>query len=493
MRSAMPGLKTVAKFHALDHFKKDIQSYELLPFRFARIDGRVVLTNFAGEHYLCSSETFQDFTSGKLIAGSEHYNKLRSRHFLADEQTQIGKKLLAIKYRTRISRIADFTSLHLFVVSLRCEHSCPYCQVSRQSEDKLAFDMSQDIASNAIDFALSGPSPRMKFEFQGGESLLNFDLIKYIVEEAKKRNEILRKDLSFIIATNLAVVSDEILDFCKLHTIDISTSLDGPSEIHDSNRPRPGKNSHELTISGIQKARLKLGFHSVSALMTTTEKSLPNVTAIIDEYLNHEFSGIFLRPLSPYGFAVKTKRYNAYDEARWFEFYREGLEYILQINKAGIPFQEFYSATILKKILTFSDPGYVDLRSPAGIGIGAIVYNYDGKIFASDEGRMLAEMGDRTFEIGDLAKDNFRSVFTNEKLLDPIEKSIALSAPRCNDCAYEQYCGAEPVFHHATAGDFLGRKAESAFCHRNMSTFEYLIQKYEDDPEARKIFESWIN
>ena len=76
------------------------------------------------------------------------------------------------------------------------------------------------------------------------------------------------------------------------------------------------------------------------------------------------------------------------------------MDYILEINRSGHYFSEYYSATILKKILTFTDPGYVDLRSPAGIGIGGIVYNYDGKIFASDEGRMLAEMGDTTFEIG---------------------------------------------------------------------------------------------
>jgi uncharacterized protein len=483
----------MAKFQPPDYFKKNMAGYELLPFKFARIKERVILTNMAGEHYLCSNDTFQEFAAGTLRTSNEHYNKLRSRHFLVDEQTQIAKKLLAIKYRTRLSRVADFTSLHLFVVSLRCEHSCPYCQVSRQSKDKIAFDMSQQTASNAINFALSGPSPRMKFEFQGGESLLNFDLIQYIVEEAKKRNEVCRKDLSFVIATNLAVVTEEILDYCKLHSIDISTSLDGPAEIHDFNRPRPGNNSHELTISGIRRARLKLGFDRVSALMTTTEKSLSNVNSIIDEYLSNQFSGIFLRPLSPYGFAVKTKKYSAYDEAKWFDFYKEGLEYILQINKSGIHFQEFYSATILKKILTFSDPGYVDLRSPAGIGIGAIVYNYDGKIFASDEGRMLAEMGDRTFEIGDLSTDNFRSVFSNKKILDPLEQSITVSAPRCNDCAYEKYCGADPVFHYATAGDFLGRKAESAFCYRNMSTFEYLIEKYEDDKDARKIFESWIN
>ena len=202
--------------------------------------------------------------------------------------------------------------------------------------------------------------------------------------------------------------------------------------------------------------------------MTTTDKSLENVKPIIDEYLGLGFSGIFLRPLSPYGFAVKTKKYNAYDESRWFEFFMEGLEYIIEINKSGT-FSKSLPAMILKKILTFTDPGYVDLRSPAGIGIAAIVYNYDGKIFASDEGRMLADMGDRTFEIGDLTTDTFQTVFTNEKLLEPLEKSMSVSAPRCSDCVYEQYCGADPVFHYATSGDFLGRKAESAFCYRNMN------------------------
>lgn len=58
---------------------------------------------------------------------------------------------------------------------------------------------------------------------------------------------------------------------------------------------------------------------------------------------------------------------------------------------------------MLTKILTNDDPGYVDLMSPAGIGIGALVYNYDGGVYASDEGRMLAEMGDETFHLGDVA------------------------------------------------------------------------------------------
>ena len=44
--------------------------------------------------------------------------------------------LLALKTRTRYRRLPSFTGLHMFVVSLRCEHSCPYCQVSRRSSDQ---------------------------------------------------------------------------------------------------------------------------------------------------------------------------------------------------------------------------------------------------------------------------------------------------------------------------------------------------------------------
>ena len=88
------------------------------------------------------------------------------------------------------------------------------------------------------------------------------------------------------------------------------TSLDGPRELHNKNRPRPGKNSYEKTIEGIKKSREVLGINNVNALMTTTQDSLNCVKDIIDEYIHNDFNGIFLRPLSPYGFAIKTKKWN---------------------------------------------------------------------------------------------------------------------------------------------------------------------------------------
>ena len=117
-----------------------------------------------------------------------------------------------------------------------------------------------------------------------------------------------KKHLLFVITTNLTFLSDEVLAFCLEYGIFLSTSLDGPEDLHNKNRPRPLKNGYKLTVSGIKKAQLTLGFDKVGALMTTTEASLTRVKEIIDEYLALEIDCVFLRPLSPYGFAIKTKQ-----------------------------------------------------------------------------------------------------------------------------------------------------------------------------------------
>ena len=484
----------MSQFRAIEFYKASKPSYRLLPFRFTSLDqDRYVLTNMAGEYLISQKDKLVDLLQHTLSEADPNYIELRSRHFLIDDNSTIAPELLAIKLRTKYNRLAEFTGLHMFVVTLRCEHSCPYCQVSRQSEDKLRYDMTPEIASGAIDLALRSPSQNIKIEFQGGEPLLNFELIKFIVLEAKKMNQPHGKNVAFVIATNLALVSQEILQFCREHSIQISTSLDGPKDLHNANRPRPGGNSYEKTIEGIKLVREMLGRDQVSALMTTTEASLNRVKEIIDEYLAQDFNGIFLRPLSPYGFAIKTKSYRAYNTERWLDFYKEGLEYIIELNRQSIPFMEYYASTVLKKMLTSDDPGYVDLMSPSGIGIGAVVYNYDGDVYASDESRMLAEMGVEKFKLGKVLEDSYEQIFSSPNLLDPLEESFAYSVPMCNDCAFEPYCGADPVFHYALYKDYVGRKPESEFCSRNMETFRFLIKKMEGDKFVRQLFTKWAN
>lgn len=483
----------MSRFHNLAHYAPPPSaSYRLLPFRFTRLGGnRYVLTNAAAEFLVATREELYDFAHHKLAPGEPFYSALKSRHFLIDNSSDVALDLLALKLRTKLSRLPEFTGLHIFVVTLRCEHSCPYCQVSRQSDDRTAFDMTPEAASRALDLVFRSPARALKIEFQGGEPLLNFELIRQIVLDAKARNGEAQRDLQFVIATNLAVVTDEMLGFCADHGILISTSLDGPEDLHNRNRPRPGRDSHQRTISGIARVREACGRDSVSALMTTTEASLGRVRDIIDEYLLRGFNSIFLRQLSPYGFAVKTRSFDSYGVARWLEFYRDGLAYILELNRRGVAFSEQYSALILTKMLTPFEPGYVDLMSPAGIGAGVLVFNYDGDIYASDESRMLAEMGDKTFRLGNVLADGYEQIIASDALLDPLEQSFAGSAPMCVDCAFEPYCGADPVFHHATQGSFVGHKPTSGFCQRNMGVFRHLIGLLTDDAEAARVLRRW--
>lgn len=484
----------MSKFKQLASYSAAPGKYSLLPFRFERVgENETVITNQVGEFAFVRSDKINALVNKQLPSDDPDYSKLRSIQVLMEPSDRWSIDLLALKTRTRLQPIRNFTNLHLFIVTLRCDHSCQYCQVSRQSDDRTAFDMTYETADRGLDIVFQSPNEAVKIEFQGGEPLLNFDLIKYIVERAEERNQSAMKDLQFVIATTLSLATDEILRYCRDHKVLLSASLDGPQDLHNKNRPRPGKDSYQRFASGLKRAREIVGFDSVSALMTTSPSSMRRVKEIVDEYLKFGFDGIFLRHLSPYGFAVKTKSYQAYNAERWLEFFKEGMEYILDLNKRGIRFTEQYSTIILTKMLTVDDPGFVDLMNPSGAGISAVVFNYDGDVYASDESRMLHEMGDSSFKLGNLHQHTYAEIFTSDALLSALEDSFTLSAPMCTDCAFEPWCGADPVFHHATFGDVLGRKPESEFCKRSMGVIKYLLEKIQTDSEAHAIFKRWVN
>src|SRR3546814_422309 len=227
--------------------------------------------------------------------------------------------------------------------------------------------------------------------------------------------------------------------------------------------------------------------------MTTTKASLGRVEDIVDEYRGNGLQELYLRPLSPYGFAVKTKWLKAYDISEWLTFYRRGLRYIVDMNKGGDRMVELYAATILSKMLTGAPGGHVDMMNPAGIGNKVIVFNYDGDVYASDEARMLAEMGDKTFRLGNLADgDALADLATGDVILEAIEGSVIESSPMCSDCAFQPYCGADPVYHHATQGDTTGHKPTSGFCQRQMAIFEELVSIFETDPDGARVLRSWV-
>jgi uncharacterized protein len=480
-------------FEPRNSFMGSHGQYQLLPFRFHRLDKQTeLLVNECGEYLFAPTGTVETITRRKLTVEEELYATLKAKHFIYDEYSSPLLDILASKYRTKYEFVYGSTKLHIFVVTLRCDHSCHYCQVSRQTVNKGEFDMSPEVATAAVDMMLDSPAKYITLELQGGEPLLALDVIKNVVSIAKPKAQQREKELEIVITSNLAFLSDDVLEYCKTERIKLSTSLDGPEFIHNANRPRPGNDSYRLAIEGIKRARRALGSNRVAALMTTTQLSLQHPIEIIDEYVRQSFHTIFLRPISPYGFAVKSSHKTGYEMDAFLQFYKTGLNHIIELNRKGYNLVEIYTSILLQKILTPAGTGYVDLQSPSGAGLNVLVYNYDGGVYATDESRMLAEMHDETFRLGNVLTDSRSQIFTNAPFVGLLEGACNQSLAGCSDCAFQPYCGSDPVYHHATQGDVFGHRATSGFCRRNMVVLEHLFSLLRNgDPDTLDILWGW--
>jgi His-Xaa-Ser system radical SAM maturase HxsB len=485
--------KKSRKFKNIDKYDLSKDIYYLMPFKFQRLNNeKELIVNEVGDFLILKNGTFERIVKREINKNldDELYGDLIANFFISEEIIPPLIDVLATRYRTKKLFLNHFTGLHIFVVSLRCEHTCKYCQVSRVTQNKDLFDMSIFYIDKGIDIMFKSPNPHITMEFQGGEALLAFENVRYAIEKAERIAIEQNKILTKVLCTNLALIDEEILEYCKTHEVLISTSLDGPKYIHDKNRNKPHASSYELAIDGIKLSRKILGENQVSALMTTTNLSLDYPIEIVDEYFNLGFQGIFLRNISPYGFALRTET-SKYETEKFLDFYKIALNRILEYNLKGFHFTEDLAKIFLTKMLTPFNVGFVDLQSPAGLINGVIVFNYDGAVYATDESRMLAEQKDYTFKLGTL-EDDYNDIMFGKKAQEIAKIWANETLTGCSECAFQQYCGADPVHNYATQGDMYGYRPHSAFCEKNMGIISHLFELMESDNRIKKIFESWV-
>lgn len=473
---------------------EDSHPYNLLPFRFIDFEGdEVLIVNDIGEYLFIPKIELSRLIKYELDYQDPLYRKLRSKHFLYDRATKSLLDTYIVRYRTKKSFLEGFTSLHIVVPTLRCNHSCPYCQVSRVTQDKIRYDMNEKTAEKVVDFILTCPSETPTLEVQGGEPLLNYPVVRYLIEYAAQRGVDLHKDINFVVATNLSQITDDMLTFFKDYNVSISTSLDGPEFIHNQNRPNERNDSYDVFMYNLERVRNALGIHKVSALMTTTRLSLDYPHEIVDEYVKNDFKSIFLRPLNPFGFATKLKEKLRYSSEEFLQFYHQAFDYILDLNLSGIDIIESYANIILTKILTPFSTRYVDLQSPAGAGNSVVLYNYNGDVYPGDEARMLAETGDFTFRMGNVLNNSYEEIFASDVMKNLMAASCAESLPGCSDCAFLPYCGADPINNYATQGNIYGQRPTSDRCKKQLDITKYLFTKLQsNDERIIKIFIAWI-
>ncbi|MFO0608996.1 MAG: His-Xaa-Ser system radical SAM maturase HxsB [Polyangiales bacterium] len=463
----------------------------LLPVRFREVAGRVVVTNPWGDWAALTREEFDVLRrdEGALRA------KL-PRNFFRDTLDVAG---VVARTRQKHRFLQAGPNLHILVVTLRCNQSCVYCHASRAPLDRPGFDMTPETARRAVDLALMSTSPAITLEFQGGEPLVNYPVVREVVEYALARNAEARKALDFTLVSNLSLMDDEKLDWLAERRVQICTSVDGPRPLHDRQRRLAGGSAHDLAAGWIRRineryaaAGLDPDLYRVEALLTTTRESLAYPREIVDTYAELGCRAIYLRPVDPFGFAAHAEGRVGYRGDAFLDFYRAALERVLELNRAGTQMIERFAAIFLTKILSDDDPNFLDIRSPCGAGIGQVTYNHDGAVYTCDEGRMLADAGDPSFRIGHVEGSTYNQLVGHPTVRALLAASNLDAQPGCASCAYRPYCGVCPVYNHATQGHVHGRMRESRWCANHLGILDLLFEKLMGADEAtRALLTRW--
>ena len=453
--------------------------------------GYIVSSPFGATLRLTKAE-FGLFRSGKAKENSVLFRRLQAAGLL---RGRLDFESAAARGRGLSAGVYEGPGLHILVLTLKCNHACVYCRATAGAAGKNT-DMSRSTAFKSVDTAFSSPNRKISLEFQGGEALLNWPVLKETVLYAKKLNLEKGKDLELSVVTNLSLMDEEKFNFLVREGVSVCTSLDGPAGLHDANRRWAGGASHSKVVRWLKKFAAAAGKDGradalPSALMTTTRLSLENPRGIVDEYRGLGLGGIFLRPLSPIGYAAGIWPEIGYGPEEFLGFYRAALAYIMEVNAAGEKFVERNAALLARKILRAEDPNFLDLRSPCGAAIGQLAYNFNGDVYTCDEGRMLAACGDDFFRLGNVRADRFEELMTAPAARVCAMASCLENQPYCARCAFKPFCGVCPVHNYATQGTPWGDIRNGSWCALQKGMFKTVFALLEKK-KTRKIIEAWL-
>jgi hypothetical protein len=357
--------------------------------------------------------------------------------------------------------------------------------------------MSVETAKKTVDTIFYTNSPSLTIEFQWGESLVNYDVVKYIVEYAIIKANHLKKDVTFSLVSNLTLMTEDKLTWLLDHRVDICTSLDWDELTHNYNRDWYDWNSFEKVtywMKRVTEEKEKRGMWKIWALLTVTKETIPRYKEIVDTYIDLWLDWIFLRWLNPYGFAASDLNTLAYKSSEWIDFYKKSLDYIIEINKKWKFFKENITTVYLMKIFNSKDPSFMDIRSPSWIAIWWVAYNYDWKVYASDESRMLWRMWDDSFfmtMLWDDAKENYNNIINSDVTKISIQSSTLDWLPWYNEHVYKPYIWVDIIHNYKTTWSLFNPLAKDEKLKIQIAILDYIFDKLRDD-EVKNIFMKWI-
>lgn len=462
-------------------------------FRWGRIAGNILVTTDAGDWAFLSEAEFTQLLAGEVGQGHSRFQEFRTKGFVRDG---LDLDAMAERLAARSIHVSSGPNLHIVVLTSRCGSACPCCKGAGNP----AADMTADTAEKVVDLALQCPSTALTFEFQGGDPLANFDVLRRCVDSARSRGQRAGKSVTFNVVSNFSAMTEERAEWLIGNDVLVCTHLDGPAAVHDANRAwRHGSAHADVArwMDYFNRRYVELGrdprLWHVDGLLTTTRRTLDSAREVVDEYVARGLRALHLRPLSPVGLSSDDWAKHGYTAEEYLAFYRRALDYILELNRQGVEIMERRASVFLTKILVPEDAGFLDIQSPCGAGSGELVYNFDGRVFPSDEARLVDAAGDSMFDLGRVTQ-----LSANDLVRHPTVRAIAAASlldaqPMCAECWNKPFCGFSPVRNYVTQGDLFGQRPRSAECKEHMAISGRMFELLENaaDSETAAILKRW--
>lgn len=158
--------------------------------------------------------------------------------------------------------VYDFTKRQTVVKALclhiahDCNLACRYCFAGEGEYHGKRALMSFEVGKKALDFLVenSGNRVNLEVDFFGGEPLMNWEVVKRLVEYGRSLEKDHNKKFRFTLTTNGVLLNREILEYVNREMSNVVLSIDGRKEIHDRMRPfRGGQGSYDLIVPKFQE------------------------------------------------------------------------------------------------------------------------------------------------------------------------------------------------------------------------------------------------
>ena len=381
------------------------------------------------------SENHKNITDGDILKCIDDVAELKASGQLFSED------IYADKADVLKNKNSDIKALCLHVAHT-CNLNCSYCfaaQGKYQGERAL---MSFEVGKRALDFLIenSGNRKNLEVDFFGGEPLMNFDVVKRLVEYARSIEKKHNKNFRFTLTTNGVLIDDDVIDFCNREINNVVLSLDGRKEVHDRLRKDyKGNGSYDLIVPKFQEFVEKRGDKSYYIRGTYTHKNT-DFTNDIFHMADLGFKELSMEPVvcAPGEEYALTED----DLPVLFEQYEILAKEMLKRDSENRGFTFYHYMIDLS-----NGPCIYKRISGCGSGTEYLAVTPWGELFPCHQ-----FVGDEKYSMG-----NIYDGVTNTKMRDRFKKCNVYSRPECADCWAKLYCsgGCAANAYHAT-GDILG-------------------------------------